>query len=85
MAEADLMPITKILITFYKHNLCQEGYIYCPWPTYTILTIVQPSLQQSQLSTCKIPLLIADRAKRCQWINKDLSSFSYQQPQYASV
>ena len=27
MAEADLMPITKILITFYKLNLCQEGYI----------------------------------------------------------
>ena len=55
MAEADLMPITKILITFYKHNLCQEGYIYCPWPTYTILTIVQPSLQESQGKQPRIP------------------------------
>ena len=28
---------------------------YCPWPTYTILTIVQPSLQESQGKQPRIP------------------------------
>ena len=37
---------------------------------YTILTIVQPSLQQRQLSTCTIQLVIADLSKKYKWITK---------------